>query len=197
MSRVASQIIEDYIEQNNAEEISLGEIVQMFEVRGVAFLTMLFALPPALPLPAVGVATLFSIPCFLMIFYMLVGGRKVVLPKAVAERKFSKSIMQKIVGMLKFLEHLSWARLEFLSGQVASKIVAIFALFFIIIALIPVPLTNTVPCLAIVLMMFGIFQRDGLFVLLGLLVGILWTGLLTLGLYYAGAEFVDWVRNFI
>jgi len=47
--------------------------------------------------------------------------------------------------------------------------------------MLPFPGTNSVPALAVGLAAFGLVQRDGLLVLVGLIIGIAWIGLLLIG----------------
>ena len=71
-------------------------------------------------------------------------------------------------------------------GQVTqgriSHVIGIFGFLFALCVCVPIPLTNTVPSLAIALMAVGVLMRDGLAIVAGIIVGSAWISLLlTLG----------------
>ena len=47
--------------------------------------------------------------------------------------------------------------------------------------MLPFPGTNSVPALGVGLVAFGLVQRDGLLVIIGLIIGIAWISLLLIG----------------
>ena len=76
------------------------------------------------------------------------------------------------------------------------------AAVLLLMAPIPlVPLVNSIPALAILLMCFGMAERDGLVIVLGYLltlVAALYIGVLVYLVFYAGMhhdQVIDWVKR--
>ncbi|MEO0991418.1 MAG: exopolysaccharide biosynthesis protein, partial [Pseudomonadota bacterium] len=57
----------------------------------------------------------------------------------------------------------------------------------------PLPGTNTVPGFAVVIVSMGLLQRDGLLVILGMLLGTAWIA----SLIFAGATLVSLIRGWV
>ncbi len=62
---------------------------------------------------------------------------------------------------------------------------------------VPLPLTNTVPAFGIALMSIGILMRDGLAVLAGVAIGMIWVFILYGILLFVGLEGVDLMKETI
>jgi hypothetical protein len=62
---------------------------------------------------------------------------------------------------------------------------------------IPLPLTNTVPSFGIALMSVGVVTRDGLAVIAGAIIGLLWVFALVFIVSFLGTEGIDFVKETI
>ncbi|MEM8617402.1 MAG: exopolysaccharide biosynthesis protein, partial [Pseudomonadota bacterium] len=80
-----------------------------------------------------------------------------------------------------WLEWVAFPRLTLLSSKPAERLVALFLTAFCASILIPLPGTNTVPGIAVAIAAFGLMSRDGLLILLGLVLGCGWLAFLILG----------------
>ncbi|WP_390907727.1 exopolysaccharide biosynthesis protein [Paracoccus broussonetiae] len=85
---------------------------------------------------------------------------------------------------LAWLERMLRPRLQSLAGEVAQRIVGGLCLLLSLVLVLPVPLGNMLPALAISLAMLGLLGRDGLWVAVGGLVGIV-SFVIAVGVVYA------------
>lgn len=79
---------------------------------------------------------------------------------------------------LRWAEALSRPRLDVVATGSGERIVALVMSLAAFTVLLPI--TNTVPSIALTLMCIGLIQRDGVFALAGLVVGLAWLGILAI-----------------
>jgi hypothetical protein len=139
---------------------------------------LVFALPNAVGLGAIpGVSAVFGLPQFFVALQMAVGRERLWLPAWLLDRSLAAADFSKMVA--KSMPHLERAervlrpRFPALSSPTAERIWGfVFAILSGIVSL-PIPLGNQPPAVAMAIMSMGLIQRDGLFVAIGLLVGLM------------------------
>jgi hypothetical protein len=169
----------------------VAAIVDKLDERAFGLLILLFAIPCLVPgLPG---AQLIAIPIFLLGLQLGIGRREVWLPKAALNAKVKRSWIDSIATFvdkrLRWTERLSKPRLTALASGWTERVIGIIiALASITIML---PITNTIPSLAITVIAVGLLQRDGLFTLAGTALGVAWIVFLTILIWglFAGAGF--------
>ncbi len=185
----------------------IGDIVDQMDERAFGLLILVFAIPCLVPgLPG---AQLIAIPIFLLAIQMALGAKEVWLPKRALEARVKSAWIDSIADFtdkrLRWTTVFSKPRLTFLARGLAERLVgAICAVASVTIML---PITNTIPSLAITLIAVGLLQSDGLFTLAGSLLGLAWSTFLLVMIWglFAGAGFavnlvqehLPWLGNFI
>jgi hypothetical protein len=173
------------------EGTDVAAIVDTLDERAFGLLILLFAIPCLVPgLPG---AQLIAIPIFLLGLQMVWGKTEVWLPKAALNAKVKRSWIDSIADFvdkrLRWTERLSKPRFTGLASGWSERLIG----FVITLAAITImlPITNTIPSLAITLIAVGVLQRDGLFTLIGSGLGLAWITLLTIMIWglFAGAGF--------
>ena len=163
------------IKHHDDGDITLGEVVEILREGGFALLLIVFSIPTALPLPAVGVATVLAIPTLFISFQLTLGLRSLWLPKKIAEKKIKMKNIKKAVDLvmpwLLKLEHFLKPRIFFLSTSLGHKVIGFVCLFFAFLVALPFPFTNTIPSMGIVIMSIGLLERDGFAIIGGMVVG--------------------------
>lgn len=164
--------------------ISLGALVDQLKTRSFGLMMLLMALPCCLPF----VYILPQIVAFPMLFlaWQMAAGRNVVwLPQRLRDRKFGISLLASTVSRarpwLKRFEIFAGPRIRFLSEGVGLRIVGALMIIPCLSILVPLPLTNSVPGLGVTIASVGLIERDGLLILLGLLIGLVWVAALIIG----------------
>ena len=177
--------------------LTFGEIVQDFEERGFGFFLFVFALPAALPLPAVGYGTVLGLPLILIAAQMAVGKKQIWFPENVKAKAIKEttldSFADKASPWVKRLEVFIRPRLGFITYGPGRNLIGLAALIMAISVLIPLPFTNTVPSMGIALMGIGRIMHDGLAMIAGILIGLCWIALLI----FFGVEGVEFVKDMI
>ncbi len=180
-TRTLLQTIEDLADRAPASGFSLGEIIEELDESAFGAGLFLLALPCCIPF-LYGVPQLVSLPMMALAVQMVLGHQKPWMPRRFAGRMIDrKGLIGTARGGRKWLgwvERFSRPRLQFITGPRFERLMGLFLMLFCASILVPLPLTNTVPGLAVALTAFGMINRDGLLVVLGLAAGVGWIALL-------------------
>lgn len=187
--RSLSELLSDYCTSLKADSgfenrrVKIDDILEAFHERGFGMILFIFALPMALPLPVPpGVNILLASPLILLTAQQALGFKEIWLPQRIRQKTLSaKSLIKmfdKAVPFVEKIELLARPRLGFLTQGLTSNLIGLAGLIMALTICIPLPLTNTVPSLGIACMAVGVLMRDGLAVLAGAIIGLLWISLL-------------------
>ncbi len=165
--------------------LSLREIMDRLDRSAFGALLIVLAMPVSIPF-LYGVPQIVSVPMIALAGQMVIGRKEPWLPAKLAQRRLSKSGLTQIAtGGRKWfgwVERLARPRLQFLASKPAERIIGLLLCVFCASILLPLPLTNTVPGIAVAIVGFGLLARDGLVIIPGLLLGAGWvTGLVIFG----------------
>ena len=171
-------------EQTPTSHVTLGELSDGMQERAFGLLILLLALPCALPF-VYGLPQLVALPMLVLTFQMARGLTSPWLPQTLRKRRLS---IQSLLNVLRttrkyagWLERLAHPRLVAISSASAQRVIGAFMLVPCLSILVPLPLTNTVPGIAVGIAAVGLIQRDALFIIFGLIMGFLWVSLLVIG----------------
>ncbi len=183
------------------ERTEIVTITRSFEDRGFGVLLFFLALPAALPVPAIGINMIIALPILLLTLQQIAGRHRIWLPKSVKRRtlktKHLHSFIDKSLPFVRFIEKFIHPRLSFLCTSYFTRLIGVFGMIFALSITLPIPLTNTVPAMAIALMSMGIILQDGIAVIAGLLLGVLWIALLSYCILFFGTEGIDLLKELI
>jgi hypothetical protein len=119
------------------------------------------------------------------------------LPGRLAARTVSRRALDDLARRadpwLRRIETVSRPRLAALTRAPADRIVGLALVLFSASILVPLPGTNTVPGIAVVVVAMGLLQRDGILVVLGMALGTAWIATLLI----AGATLASLVRGWL
>lgn len=167
-----------------------------------AFGVVLFALAIPVCIPFLyGIPQIVALPMMALAAQMALGRSEPWLPRRFRERMMDKASLHRMArGARKWfgwLETLARPRLRFLSGPKAERLVGAVFIAFCASILVPLPLTNSTPGIAIVIASLGLITRDGILVLLGLVLGMVWITVLAAGFLILGDAFAGVLKDFI
>lgn len=147
----------------------------MLKERTFATALLLLAGLEMLPLPAV-IWNVIALPFAILSFRRAAGYRSLWLPRSFLRRSVSRKSLQKacdaLVPKVRFVERFVRPRFGLLTREWAERLTAAFAGVLATLLILPVPLISWVPAIALFLMALGTFEADGLYVVLGLAVGL-------------------------
>jgi len=191
-----SQELHDLAQQFAGRPACLSGILAATEGRGFNLLLLLIGLLLLTAVPLPGFSTVFGF-VVLLIGARQALGRQPWLPKKILQRELPARLIARVLGaasrIVRWLEVLLRPRLDFLHEQwiyrrIAGTLVALSGMLLLLP--LPIPLTNTLPALTVVLLTAGAMERDGLFFLAGCATFVLTLAFFGL-LAFGGAHLLD------
>ena len=171
LSDFLTQIADD----ETRDRLSVTDLLILLEGRATAGLLLLFAFPNILPMPP-GTSGILGLPLVYLSFQMMLGQRPW-LPRFIAERSLPRAEFAAIIArsapFLARAEKLLSPRIPVLTAPLAVRIAGALCLGLSIVLMLPIPLGNMLPALAISILALGVLERDGLWIIAGNLVAIL------------------------
>lgn len=167
------------------ERIAVADLLDALGDRALAALLFVFAFPNVLPVPP-GTSGVLGAPLLFLAAQMAFNMRAW-LPAVIARRSMARqdyaALVRRIAPWLVRAERLMKPRLTPLASGAMESVVGTVCLLLALVLVLPIPLGNMLPALAICLLALGILERDGLWVLAGfaaaagaaaLVSGVLW-----------------------
>ncbi|MBS0496988.1 MAG: exopolysaccharide biosynthesis protein [Gammaproteobacteria bacterium] len=180
--RPTSEFLAIVVVENKNEVISVGEIKNALHERGFGILMAIAAVPICLPIPVPpGYTTVFSIPLFIFSTQMILGMRAPWLPLWLEGKHIKRSTLEKILAKanpwLKKIEERMQPRITYISVHTWERIIGFFSFVFALAIALPIPLINFSPGWGILVMSLGLLNKDGLTILIGMIIGIIGIGI--------------------
>lgn len=152
-------------------KLRLREMVEAFGERGFGAVILLLSLMALFPWPPGGKAV-FSLPIILIAGELAIQMNRVWLPRWMlrlsVKRETYRAASRKILPRLRQVERLTRPRWPALTGEIADVVVGIICILLAVMMALPVPFGDALPSLTLALFALGIIQRDGAFILAGL-----------------------------
>lgn len=184
--RTLLQTIEMLAEAAPEEGFTLREIFDRLDESAFGAGLFLLALPCCIPF-LYGVPQVVALPMLALAFQMVIGREEPWLPSGLASRKIDrKGLTQMATGGRKWfgwIEAIIRPRFSAITGRRSERVIGFFLFLFSTSILTPLPMTNTVPGMAVAVTSFGLMQKDGLAVIAGIILGTLWIGALITGAF--------------
>lgn len=180
--RPTSDFLAIVVVEHKKESMTIGEIKNALHERGFGILLAIAAIPICLPVPVPpGYTTIFSIPLFIFSVQMVLGMRAPWLPAWIEKKSIKRASLEKIVAKadpwLKKIENRMQPRMTYISVHTWERIIGIFAFVFALSIALPIPLTNFPPGWGILVMSLGLLNRDGVTILIGMIIGTIGIGI--------------------
>lgn len=167
LTRILARLAAD----ETRDRIAFADLLTLMQGRAFGALLIIFAFPNILPSPP-GLAGVLGLPLVFLSVQMLLG-LPPWLPGFIARRSIARPVFAamilRITPWLDRAERLLTRRLPALSGDLAQRLLGLVCLVLAIALALPVPFANLAPASAICIIGLGILERDGVWILLGLL----------------------------
>lgn len=174
-AQTTTKLLSNIYTKNTDDNIKIGVLLKSIETGGFALLIFIFALLLVIPTPP-PVATIAGVIIMFFSFQMAIGLNEVWLPKFMTQKSIQRKTLALIVEKssvhLYKLERFTRRRLTFMNSVVAERIIGIIIFILAAITLTPIIFANSVPGMAIILISFGLLNKDGLIVIIGFAIGI-------------------------
>lgn len=207
VARFSVELHRFFFEEERLEKIKLTDILTLAGERTFGFLLVLLSLPSALPIPAPGYSVPFGIVIFLLAVQLIAGRMRPWFPERLQRQSLS---LQQVQGVLKAglpwlrrVEAFSRPRMSYVCTSVPGRVIIGIAIALMGISMmIPLPLTNTLPAIGVLITGFSLIEDDGVLSLTGLTICLIAGTLSTvlIGAYFIGGMslvelMVDQIRN--
>jgi len=184
--RRLSELLSDIAEDKSRHRISIADLLIAMKDRAIGALLLIFALPNVLPTPP-GTSTVLGAP-LIFLAAQLALGRRPWLPGFIANRSIARrdfaALMQRAAPWLARAERLLRPRLSVISRPPFEYAIGTICFLLAVILFLPIPLGNMLPALAICVLALGVLERDGVWIVAGLIVAAA-SVLLVYGVIYA------------
>lgn len=181
-----SQMLEEIAADETREVISFGDLLSALHGRAFGALMIIFAFPNILPSPP-GLAGVLGLPLVILSTQMMLG-RLPWLPPFIARRSLTRTsfsaLFTRATPWLARAERLLRHRLTPLTTSVAQRGVGFVCLILSLVLMLPIPLGNSLPSIAICLFALGVLERDGAWIIGGLVFSVFALGFVG-GMAYA------------
>jgi hypothetical protein len=161
-----SHELESLLKKLADQPLTIRELLDGTSEKGLMLLCGLFAFPFLLPMPP-GVSSILGGSCFLLSLQLALGRKDLWLPKKLANFRFPNKIIYPLLRFLKKLsywfEKITAPRLKIIAkNPYIWRINGFWIAWLAILLMLPIPLTNPLPTLGIVLLVIATIEADGL-----------------------------------
>ncbi len=177
-------ILQGLASDETKDRLTIGDIVEAMGERAFGPLLVVFALPNILPTPP-GTAGVMAVPLIFLTVQMILAQRPW-LPGFLARRSISRESFAKFAtratGLLARVSRFLRPRLGLFVRPLPERLIGGFCLMLALVLLMPIPFANSTPALAICLFGLGLLERDGVWILAGMVASVgavllaLWLG---------------------
>ncbi|HRH19537.1 MAG TPA: exopolysaccharide biosynthesis protein [Brevundimonas sp.] len=166
-----SEILEELADRSD-DRLTLAEMIEAFGDRALSAVMVLIGLISILPWPP-GSKVVFSVPLIILGLETALQRQSPSLPgwilrRSVSRRSFSAGLAHLIRGV-RALERLSRPRWPAATSPVMRSVIGLICVALAVMLALPIPFGDLLPAITIIVLAFGLMQRDGLVVGLGLL----------------------------
>jgi hypothetical protein len=184
-----SLILNEIAADDTRDRVSVADLVRTMHGRAIAALMLIFAFPNVLPSPP-GTSGVLGLPLVYLTSQMMLG-RLPWLPAFIANRSMARAdfetLVQRVAPVLARAERLLKPRLPFLVSSGAERVIGGLCLVLSVVLLLPIPFGNMLPALAVCIFAMGVLERDGVWILVGLVMAALAVAIVG-GVVYALAK---------
>ena len=199
MTLPIAQRLRDAAAAFREEGVSMRAMAQAHGPEAHGTLLLLLAMPCLLPVPGVG--TVLGVGMAALAVAMWRDQGEPCLPQGVANlelpRHWARRVLEGLASAYEMAGRHARARLSHLAGPTWRSALAVVVGLMAIIVVLPIPFGNLLPALALMLIGLGLVFRDGIAVILGLLMSgvalTTTTGLLLMTWIWGSEWILGWV----
>ena len=172
-----SQDIKLLLSKLATKPIKLGEVLEETAERGFNLIIALLVLPFLFPMPP-GVSGVMGMGCLVLGMQMAWGRKSPWLPKPIAKFEFPRSLSQQLLKHIRrftvWLEKIVRSRWKQVANNFyTSRVNGCCIAWLSILLMLPIPLTNPLPAIAILILAVANIEADGLLMCFGYLLTLL------------------------
>lgn len=163
-----SELLKNLLDALPTETVTVDYLMQQLSHRSFGGLIILLGIVAVVP----GISLFAGLALLLPGIQMLLGFPAPRLPTLLRQRTIDRNQLQsfgnRIIPWLQQLERHIRPRWLLLTDALMSRVIGALVVVLGLVSILPFPLVNLLPALAVVLLSLGLLQRDGVMVLAGL-----------------------------
>jgi hypothetical protein len=195
-SMTISQQLDRLVAEAEGDTVTLGWVLDCLHARAFGLFLLVLALPCCIPF-LYGVPQIVALPLLFIAAQMVLGRSAPWLPRKLGIRRVATAnlaaLARRAEPWLGRIEAVSRPRLAALTRRPLDQLVGLAVLAFSVSILVPLPGTNTVPGIGVAIIAIGLLQRDGILVVLGMIIGTVWIGTLLVAGATAASLIAAWI----
>ncbi len=155
--------------EGDSDRVSIGNLLAALGDRAIGALMFVFAAPNVVPAPP-GLSGILGAPLVFLAAQLMLG-MKPWLPGVITRRSIARDDLQTLVRRLSpwlaRAEKLLRPRWSTLTHPPLEYAVGLLCFVLAVVIVLPIPLGNILPALALSMLALGVLERDGLWVIAG------------------------------
>lgn len=181
--RALSKVLEDAIHSLDGDTITFKHLIENIGTRTYGILLLILTLPNTIPVAGVvGISALTGTLMLIFSAQMAFSVEKPWLPKFLAEKQIGKAMLLRalraVAPYLAKIEPFIKPRMLAMSSPIGLCVTGWFIAGFCLVLLLPIPLSNLGPAVAVFLIGLGMLEKDGVLMSIGLVVGVVYCTIL-------------------
>ena len=173
---ITTQAIEDVVNKSSSDRIPIGDLVDAMQAIGFGLVMMVIAFGIIIPMPP-PIPSFIAAPLIIFSLQMILGYAAPKLPKRFEKYTVKRStvamLVKKSAPYIRKVEHILRPRLGFVTTPIGERVIGVFIFIFSAFIFFPMPLSNFIPGLGILIISFGLLGKDGLVVICGIIIGLM------------------------
>ncbi|SNR84852.1 exopolysaccharide biosynthesis protein [Puniceibacterium sediminis] len=158
------------VRSRTGKDVTLGEALDRAGARMHGAAILLLALPECIPLPIPSLGAFLGVPLLIASAHLAIFGDRGDLPERARRIQLPQRMISVMVrylaGPLARAERISRDRVPALARR--ERLIGALCILMSVLLLMPVPFMNAAPAITLVCLSWGLLQRDGVFVGLGI-----------------------------
>lgn len=168
VQRSLTEDLQAALEHANGQAITVQALMDVLNERGYAMVLLVVTFPFLLPVPTMGLSAPAGLAVVLYGLAVTLNVRPW-LPGFLARRQISYPVLERVVRVAsttgRRIERMLKPRLRFMLWPGVNALIGISLMISGFLLALPAP--NTIPAAAVLLLLLGLIERDGVFVLIG------------------------------
>ena len=196
---ISTHKIENLVNTGQNDRVPITDLIAAMEDAGFGLALMIFSLGIIIPLPP-PFPSVIAIPLVIFSWQMANGFKAPKLPKKFAKLTLKRSVLatlvQKSAPYIAKVEAILRPRLIFMTSPRVERALGWLILIFSSFIVLPIPLSNFIPGLGILIISFGLLGKDGLAIIFGIIIGLIGIVISILAIIL-GVEFFNYLKNIL
>ena len=157
--------------------VTIGALMDALGDAGLGILLIVFALPSFIPTPGLPVGFVSGTVVALIALQVMTGRHTLWLPERLRNFSMPRDFLIKgaayLAKPMRYFERWLKPRFSQFTGKTARMFLALPILILAVSIVLPIPLGNQAPSIALIAFGFGLIERDGLAILVAIILSVL------------------------